>query len=83
MALLKQEYRYGIYYFNREEPQDARLIEEASFTVEGEDEKALGQAADKKLDEISRGLEDGQYIDDIKWGDPQEAAPEEKEEVWW
>lgn len=28
--MLKQEYRYGIYYFNREEPQDARLIEEAA-----------------------------------------------------
>ena len=81
--MLKQKYSYGIYYFNREEPQDARLIEEASFTVEGEDRNALDLAATEKMDEISRGLEDGQYIDDIKWGDPQEAAPEEKEEVWW
>lgn len=78
MALLKQEYRCGIYYFNREEPQDARLIDEIGFTVEGTDEQALGRAADKKLDEISSGLKDGQYIDDIKWGDPQEAAPEKK-----
>ena len=31
--MLKQEYRFGIYYFNREEPQDARLIEEVSFCL--------------------------------------------------
>lgn len=81
--MLKQECRCGIYYFNREEPQDDHLIEEVSFTVEEPDEEALGRAADKKLDEITSGLKDGQFIDDIKWGDPQEAAPEEKEEVWW
>lgn len=75
--MLKQEYRYGIYYFNREEPQDARLIEKGSFTVEGEEESALDLAAADKLDEISRGFKDGQYIDDIKWDDPQEIKPEE------
>ncbi len=76
--MLKQEYRFGIYYFNREEPQDARLIEEVSFTVEGEDRNALDLAATKKMDEIIRGLKDGQYIDDIKWGDPQKIKPEEE-----
>lgn len=76
--MLKQEYRYGIYYFNREEPQDARLIEEVSFTVEGEDRNALDLAATEKMDEIIRGLKDGQYIDDIKWGDPQKIKPEEE-----
>lgn len=78
MLMLKQEYRFGIYYFNREEPQDARLIEEVSFTVEGEDRNALDLAATKKMDEIIRGLKDGQYIDDIKWGDPQKIKPEEE-----
>lgn len=78
MLMLKQEYRCGIYYFNREEPQDARLIEEVSFTVEGEDRNALDLAATKKMDEIIRGLKDGQYIDDIKWGDPQKIKPEEE-----
>ena len=78
MLMLKQEYRFGIYYFNREEPQDARLIEEASFTVEGEDRNALDLAATEKMDEIIRGLKDGQYIDDIKWGDPQKIKPEEE-----
>lgn len=76
--MLKQEYRFGIYYFNREEPQDARLIEEVSFTVEGEDRNALDLAATEKMDEIIRGLKDGQYIDDIKWGDPQKIKPEEE-----
>ena len=76
--MLKQEYRFGIYYFNREEPQDARLIEEVSFTVEGEDRNALDLAATKKMDEIIRGLKAGQYIDDIKWGDPQKIKPEEE-----
>lgn len=76
--MLKQEYRFGIYYFNREEPQDARLIEEVSFTVEGEDRNALDLAATKKMDEIIRGLKDGQYIDDTKWGDPQKIKPEEE-----
>lgn len=78
MLMLKQEYRFGIYYFNREEPQDARLIEEVSFTVEGEDRNALDLAATEKMDEIIRGLKDGQYIDDIKWGDPQKIKPEEE-----
>lgn len=76
--MLKQEYRFGIYYFNREEPQDARLIEEVSFTVEGGDRNALDLAATEKMDEIIRGLKDGQYIDDIKWGDPQKIKPEEE-----
>ncbi len=76
--MLKQEYRFGIYYFNREEPQDARLIEEVSFTVEGEDRNALDLAATEKMDEIIQGLKDGQYIDDIKWGDPQKIKPEEE-----
>ena len=76
--MLKQEYRFGIYYFNREEPQDARLIEEVSFTVEGADRNALDLAATEKMDEIIRGLKDGQYIDDIKWGDPQKIKPEEE-----
>ena len=76
--MLKQEYRFGIYYFNREEPQDARLIEEVSFTVEGEDRNALDLAATEKMDEIIRGLKDGQSIDDIKWGDPQKIKPEEE-----
>ena len=75
--MLKQEYRCGIYYFNREEPQDARLIEEVSFTVEGEDRNALALAATEKMDEIIRGLKDGQYIDDIRWNDPQKVKPEE------
>ena len=78
MLMLKQESRCGIYYFNREEPQDARLIEEVSFTVEGEDRNALDLAATEKMDEIIRGLKDGQYIDDIKWGDPQKIKPEEE-----
>nr|WP_325294903.1 hypothetical protein [uncultured Oscillibacter sp.] len=78
MLMLKQEYRFGIYYFNREEPQDARLIEEVSFTVEGEDRNALDLAATEKMDEIIQGLKDGQYIDDIKWGDPQKIKPEEE-----
>ena len=30
------------------------------------------------MDEIIRGLKDGQYIDDIKWGDPQKIKPEEE-----
>ena len=76
--MLKQEYRFGIYYFNREEPQDARLIEEVSFTVEGEDRNALDLAATEKMDEIIQGLKDGQYIDDIKGGDPQKIKPEEE-----
>ena len=76
--MLKQEYRFGIYYFNREEPQDARLFEEVSFTVVGEDRNALDLAATEKMDEIIRGLKDGQYIDDIKWGDPQKIKPEEE-----
>lgn len=75
--MLKQEYRCGIYYFNREEPQDARLIEEVSFTVEGKDRNALDLAATDKMDEISHGLKDGQYIDDIRWNDPQKVKPEE------
>ena len=76
--MLKQEYRFGIYYFNREEPQDARLIEEVSFTVEGEDRNALDLAATEKMDDLIRGLKDGQYIDDIQWGDPQKIKPEEE-----
>lgn len=76
--MLKQEYRCGIYYFNREEPQDARLIEEVSFTVEGEDRNALDLAATDKMDEIIHGLKDGQYIDDIRWNDPQKVKPEEE-----
>lgn len=82
-VMLKQRYRCGIYCFDLAEPQDARLIDEVSFTVESPDEKALRRAAAQKLGEISSGLKDGQFIDDIKWSDLQEAAPEEKEEVWW
>ena len=29
------------------------------------------------MDEISHGLKDGQYIDDIRWNDPQKVKPEE------